>query len=111
MPEEKAISWIKIKPEELEKIIIDLAKQGNAPAKIGIILRDKYGIPKARLLGKKITKILKDAKVKYKSEKDIVEKKLENLKMHKEKHKHDKNLLRSLARKNWLFHNLVKLKQ
>lgn len=108
MPEEKTISWIKIKPEELEKIIIELAKQGNTPAKIGLVLRDKYGIPKAKILGKKITEILKDSGIEYKSEKNIIGEKAEKLKIHKEKHKHDKHVLRSLAKRVWLFHSLTK---
>ena len=108
MPEEKTVSWVKIKPEELEKIVIELAKQDNTPAKIGLVLRDKYGIPKAKILGKKITKILKDSGVEYQSEKDIIGEKAEKLKIHKEKHKHDKHVLRSLAKKLWLFNRLTK---
>ena len=68
---EKA-SWIKIKASELENIVKELAQKGNSPAMIGIILRDKYGVPKAKLLGKKITKILRELKVNYNSEKEIV---------------------------------------
>lgn len=108
MSEEKTISWVKIKPEELEKIIIGLAKQGDTPAKIGIVLRDKYGIPKAKILGKRITKILENSGVEYKSERQIIGEKAEKLKVHKEKHKHDKHVLRSLAKKLWLFNNLNK---
>ena len=88
--EEKKIekeSWIKTKPAELEKIIRELAEQGNSPAKIGTILRDKHGIPKVKLLGKKIEKILKTSNIKYTTEKDIIEKKINSIKTHMEKHK------------------------
>lgn len=101
-------SWIKIKPVELEKMIIDLVKQGNTPAKIGLNLRDKNGIPKARLLGKKITHILKEAKISYTSDKEIVAKKIEKLKLHKEKNKYDHSATRSLAKQLWLLHRLEK---
>ncbi len=38
-----------------------LAKEGNGPSKIGLILRDSYGIPLSKqITGKKITKILKE---------------------------------------------------
>lgn len=104
-------SWIKTKPAELEKIVIDLAKQGNAPAKIGVILRDKHAIPKVKLLGKKITKILIDNNVSYIKDKDITAKKIENLKAHLEKQKHDYCAKKSLAKNLWLLHSLNKYQQ
>lgn len=66
----KKPDWVKMKPAELEKIVVDLYKEGVSSAKIGLILRDKYGVPKAKLLGKRITKILKDAKTKLRYEKE-----------------------------------------
>ena len=36
------------KTEDVEAIVIDLAKQGNSPSKIGIILKEKYGIYKIK---------------------------------------------------------------
>jgi small subunit ribosomal protein S15 len=114
MPEEKTTeqekkpSWIKIKPSELEKIVIELAKKGHSPAQIGLILRDKHGIPKVRLLGKKITKILEDAKIDYKSEKEQITKKIENLKSHIAKNKHDYTASRSLTKQLWALHHLAK---
>ncbi|MBU0762298.1 MAG: 30S ribosomal protein S15, partial [Candidatus Altiarchaeota archaeon] len=45
--------------EEIEELVLKLAKEGNAPAKIGLVLRDQYGIPDVKALtGTKITKIL-----------------------------------------------------
>lgn len=101
-------SWIKTKPAELEKIVIDLAKQGNSPAKIGVILRDKHTIPKAKLLGKKITKILIDNNISYIKDKDIAAKKIEKLKAHLEKQKSDYCAKKSLAKNLWLLHSLNK---
>src|SRR5262245_10449620 len=69
-------SWVKMKSEELEKIVVDLAKKGESPAKIGLILRDTHGVPKAKLLGKKITHILKEHGIAYASEQDRVEKRI-----------------------------------
>ena len=48
------VVWTKMKQDEVEKIIVDLGKQGEKPAKIGMILRDKYGVPKTKIYGKKI---------------------------------------------------------
>lgn len=104
--EQEKVSWIKMKPAEIEKIVIELAEKKNSPAKIGITLRDKYGIPKARLLGKKITKILKGANIKYITEKEIVGKRVGALKTHIDKHKQDKNALRSLTKKLWALQKL-----
>lgn len=106
-PAEKS-SWIKIKPQELEKLVLELAQQDNPPAKIGVILRDKHGIPKAKLLGKKVTKILKEAGVSYTKDKQIVSKKIEKLKFHQQKNKHDYTATRSLAKQLWLLHRLEK---
>lgn len=102
------LSWVKIKPKELQEIVSDLAKQGNTPAKIGFILRDKYGIPTTRLLGKKVTQILKETKTPYATEKDIIEKRTANLKTHIAKNKHDHPASRSLTKKLWALHNLTK---
>lgn len=102
------LSWVKIKPKELQEIVADLAKQGNTPAKIGFILRDKHGIPTTRLLGKKVTRILKEANTHYITEKEITEKKITNLKSHIAKNKHDHPASRSLAKKLWALHHLTK---
>ena len=54
-------TWIRYKPNEIELLITKLAKEGKSTSKIGIILRDSYGIPDVKLLtGKTITKILKE---------------------------------------------------
>jgi small subunit ribosomal protein S15 len=93
----KKPEWIKMKPAELEKIVVDLYNQGETPAKIGLVLRDKYGIPKAKLLGKRVVEILKDAKTPLRSEKDAISKKIENLQRHMEKNKHDQPAKKKLV--------------
>ncbi len=56
--------WCKISAEEIVSITLDLWKQGVATAEIGMILRDRYGVPDAKLItGKKITTILKENNV------------------------------------------------
>ena len=103
-------SWIKTKPEELQNIVTDLAEQGHSPAKIGLILRDKHGIPKTKILGKKITQILKEAKVTYTKEENLVNKKIEKLKTHITRNKHDYPASRSLTKQLWALHYLTKEK-
>jgi small subunit ribosomal protein S15 len=99
--ETKKNDWVKIKPAELEKIVVDLYKQGESTAKIGLVLRDKYGIPKAKLLGKRIAEILTNAKVALRSGKDIIQKKIDILNKHVEKNKHDQPAKKKLVKELW----------
>ncbi|HLF54064.1 MAG TPA: hypothetical protein VI544_02700, partial [Candidatus Nanoarchaeia archaeon] len=99
--EAKKADWIKTKPADLEKIIVELYNKGESTAKIGLILRDKYGIPKAKLLGKSISKILTNAKIPLRSEKEVVQKKIDALKAHLEKNKHDQPTKKKLEKELW----------
>ena len=58
-PRQRIAPWVKHKPAELEDIVAKLAKQGNAPAKIGLILRDTYGVPTVRINQARVSRILK----------------------------------------------------
>ena len=62
-PMEKAAPWVKLKKEEVEEIIVKLAKKGHASAEIGMILRDQYGVPSIKIkelhMKEKMTKIMK----------------------------------------------------
>jgi len=56
--------WCKISAEEVTSIVLDLWKQGVSTAEIGMTLRDRYGVPDAKLItGKKVTTILKENNV------------------------------------------------
>ena len=98
-------SWIKIKPDEIEKIVVDLVGEGKSPGQIGLILRDKHGVPKTKLFGKKITRVLNEKDVKYKSDADIIREHTEKLKLHIAKKKHDHPASRSLTKKLWVLHS------
>ena len=57
-PTEKIkLDWLMYDKEEIEKLILKLAKEGETNAKIGIILRDQYGIPDIRQFGLRVSKI------------------------------------------------------
>ena len=101
MTETKTTNWVKIKPEELSKLVLELHKEGNSPAKIGLILRDKHGIPKSKLIGKKITQILDENEKEYSSDKQVLEKKISDLESHIKKNKHDYSAKRSLTKTLW----------
>ncbi len=106
MTETKA-SWVTAKPEEVKAKIIELAKQGTPPEKIGLVLRDQHGIPKAKLLGIKLSTVLKEAKLWQDSEAKNNEKKIDVLNKHIEKNKHDYTAQRSLI-KQAAKHNFLK---
>ncbi|RJS76139.1 30S ribosomal protein S15 [Candidatus Bathyarchaeota archaeon] len=54
-------SWCRYTSEEVESLIVKLAREGNPPSKIGVILRDQYGIPLAKaIVGKGIVEVLKE---------------------------------------------------
>jgi len=58
-PAKRDVSWVKYKPKEIEDIIEVLAKKGLSASKIGLVLRDQYGIPSVKQVTKaKIQKIM-----------------------------------------------------
>ena len=57
----KAPEWSDVSKEELEKTIMKLHDTGMSPSRIGLTLRDQYGVPNAKLvIGNSITGFLKD---------------------------------------------------
>ena len=57
-------SWIIHSGQEVEQLVVKLAKTGKSAALIGLILRDTYGIPSVKTLtGKKIQVILEKNKL------------------------------------------------
>lgn len=57
----EAPAWSNMDVAAIEKVILDLKKEGTSSAKIGLILRDKYGVPSVKLAtGKRIDEILKE---------------------------------------------------
>jgi small subunit ribosomal protein S15 len=54
-------AWCRYTSEEVEALVIKLAKEGHPLSKIGIILRDQHGIPLTKpITGKSISEILKE---------------------------------------------------
>ncbi|MBN2110524.1 MAG: 30S ribosomal protein S15 [Methanosarcinaceae archaeon] len=54
-------AWSTMNEEEVTNVVIDQWKQGISTSEIGMILRDKYGVPDVKLVtGKKITGILEE---------------------------------------------------
>ena len=55
----EAPEWSSTDSKAIEKVILDLRKEGASAASIGLVLRDRYGVPDVKLaLGKRIEEIL-----------------------------------------------------
>lgn len=92
----KKPAWLKTSEEEVKAIILKLANKGLTSEKIGLVLRDQYGIPKVSLYGLKIKRVLEE-KDKY-TEPTLLnlEKRLNRIIEHNKKNKQDKKSERSL---------------
>jgi small subunit ribosomal protein S15 len=88
--------WLKFTKEEVKAIILKLAEQGLTSEKIGLVLRDQYGIPKSKIYDIKISKIMKE-KGKFQEPTEInLDNKLNKIIEHYKKNKQDKKAERSL---------------
>lgn len=89
--------WLKTSNKEIEEIVVKLAKQGLTSEKIGLELRDKHGIPKTKLLGKKISQILKENDLHQDATYVNLERKKESIIKHLDKNKQDQRAKRALT--------------
>jgi small subunit ribosomal protein S15 len=88
--------WLKYTQEEVEAIILKLANKNFTSEKIGLILRDQYGIPNVRLFGIKIKQVLSE-KEKYQDSNILnLKKKVEKIEEHYKKNRQDKKAERYL---------------
>ena len=56
--------WVERSAEEVETLVVKLARKGLSKSLIGIILRDSYGIPLVKVVtGKKISQIVKENEI------------------------------------------------
>ncbi|NWF94660.1 MAG: 30S ribosomal protein S15 [Candidatus Thorarchaeota archaeon] len=52
--------WMDRDPQWVENMVVELAKAGNSPSMIGILLRDQYGVPLVRVVtGQSIMDIIR----------------------------------------------------
>lgn len=91
--------WVRYKKNEIEKLVIKLAKEGNSTSKIGLILRDQFGIPSVKVVtGKTISEIMKENKIYPRFPEDLFNllEQSVNLRDHLEKNKTDYTSKRGL---------------
>ena len=85
--------WIPMKPDEIEKVVLTLYKQGLSTSQIGIVLRDQYGVPTVKLAtGMKITKILAKHGITMKLPEDLTNLMRRALNVHKHLSENRKDL-------------------
>jgi small subunit ribosomal protein S15 len=85
-------SWCKYQPEEVEALIVKLAREGNSPSRIGTILRDQHSVPLTKpITGKRVGKILKENQLAPSLPEDLASllKKAQSLALHLEKNRTD----------------------
>jgi len=107
----KPPEWVNKSPEEVESLIVKLAKSGEPPSMIGLTLRDQYGIPLTKLVtGKRITQILRERGLAPEIPEDLSNliKKAINLKKHLEEHPKDKHSKRGFQLIRSKIHRLEK---
>jgi len=90
--------WLKYTEDEVKEIILKLVEKDSSVTaeKIGIILRDQYGIPKTTVYGFKISQVLKKAGKYTSPDKKNLSIKVQKLDKHLKTHIHDERTNRSL---------------
>jgi len=90
--------WLKYTESEVKEIILKIIEKEPTitTEKIGLILRDNYGIPKTKIYGFSINDVLKEAgKYEIPDNKNLKSKVIK-LEKHILNHKHDQKTIRSL---------------
>ena len=88
--------WLKYSEEEVKSIVLKLANKGLTAEKIGLVLRDQYGIPKVKLYNLKIKRILEEKEKYEEPTNKNLQSKLDKVITHYKKNKGDKVAGRSL---------------
>lgn len=97
--------------EQVEGLIVELAKKGQPPSMIGTILRDQYGVPLTKLIiDKKITQALREHGLAPSMPEDLANliKRAQRIRRHLEEHPKDTFSKRGLQLVESKIHRLVK---
>lgn len=107
----KAPAWCKYTPEEVEALVLKLAREGNSPSTIGMILRDRYAVPLVKsITGKNVHELLEAGQQAGALPEDLSSLlgKADHMRRHLEKNRKDHVNKRSLAMIESKIHRLVK---
>ena len=91
--------WLKYTEEEVREIILNLIKKQPelTTEKIGLILKDTYGIPKTKIYGIKIGQVLKQENLYKNPDLLNLEKKESSIQEHIKRNNQDKRSKRALG--------------
>ncbi len=96
---EKNPDWVTVEADEIEELIVKLAKRGRTASEIGVIIRDQYGVPDVELaIDKSVTEVLEENDLDPEFPEDLLAlmERAVNLKEHLEEHPKDKANRRGL---------------
>ena len=103
--------WVELSADEVEAEVVKLARKGFSKSKIGIILRDSYGIPLVKVVtGKKINQILEENEIEATLPEDLsnLVKKALNIREHMETNHKDLQGKKGLQRTESKIYRLIK---
>ncbi len=64
--------WMDKDADWVEEKVLELAKEGNTPSMIGMILRDQYGVPLVKVItGKRILQIIRENELERRVPEDL----------------------------------------
>ncbi len=65
--------WVELSEEEIVDTVVKLGKKGLSPSRIGVVLRDQYGVPSVKLMtAKRISQILDEKGIKAELPEDMM---------------------------------------
>jgi len=103
--------WVEYSAEEVENLVVKLARKGFSTSMIGVILRDSYGIPLVKVVtGKPISQILKDNEIEAPLPEELsnLVKKALNVRKHLETNHKDLEAKKGLNRTESKIYRLIK---
>lgn len=103
--------WIKMRPEEVEELVVSLHRKGYPPSMIGTILRDQYGIPLVKAVtGKSVLQILRERGLAPEVPEDLLNlmKRAVRVRKHLDEHPKDYHSKRGLQLIESKIHRLAK---
>ena len=103
--------WVERSSEEVEDLVIKLARKGLSKSMIGTVLRDSYGIPLVKVVtGKKINQILEENEIEAPLPEDLsnLVKKALNIREHMETNHKDLQGKKGLQRTESKIYRLIK---
>ncbi|MFX0188307.1 MAG: 30S ribosomal protein S15 [Candidatus Hodarchaeota archaeon] len=103
--------WVERSAEEVENLVVKLARKGFSKSMIGTILRDSYGIPLIKVVtGKKISQILEENKIEFALPDDLTNlvKKALNIRKHLDSNHKDLEGKKGLQRTESKIYRLIR---